>query len=190
MLDRIAAWRCHRPVCRASAFSLTRNPEPSVPQLSLHTPVGDLTLSEEDGKIVALDWGWGRDQTETATLLEARRQLHAYFDGELAHFTLPLAPHGTPYCRRVWQALIDIPVGETRSYAGLAATAGGSARSIGRAMATNPIPILIPCHRVVAMAGPGGYSGGDGLPTKRFLLALEHNLAPSPSNAQTRLELI
>lgn len=159
-----------------------------MPQLSLHTPVGDLTLSEEDGDIVALDWGWGRDQTETPALLEARRQLHAYFDGELDHFTLALAPFGTAYRRRVWQALIDIPAGQTRTYAELASVAGGSARSIGGAMATNPIPILIPCHRVVATNGPGGYSGGDGLPTKRFLLALEQRLAPLPSTDQPRLE--
>jgi methylated-DNA-[protein]-cysteine S-methyltransferase len=161
-----------------------------LPQLSLHSPVGDLTLSEEDGDIVALDWGWGRDQTETPALVEARRQLQSYFDGELADFNLRLAPFGTAYRRRVWQALIEIPPGEVRTYGQLAAAAGGSARSIGTAMATNPIPILIPCHRVVASNGPGGYSGGDGLSTKHFLLALEKRLAGHSSTHQTRLELI
>lgn len=148
-----------------------------MPQLSLHSPVGDITVSEDDGAIVALDWGWGRDQTETALLVEARRQLQDYFDGDRLNFDLPLAPHGTEYRRRVWDALRRIPAGETLSYAQLAALAGGSARSIGAAMATNPIPILIPCHRVVASSGLGGYSGGDGLPTKRFLLGLEHRAA-------------
>jgi len=144
-----------------------------VPQLSLHTPVGDLTVSEESGRIVALDWGWGRDQSETAVLLRAREQLHAYFDGEAATFDLPLAPAGTEYRRRVWAALCRIPPGEVRTYADIARAAGGSPRSVGGANAVNPIPIVIPCHRVVAVGGIGGYSGGDGLDTKRALLDLE-----------------
>lgn len=144
-----------------------------MPQLSLHTPVGDLTLSEEDGRIVALDWGWGRDQTETGLLRRARDQLHAYFDGRRLAFDLPLDPQGTPYRRRVWAALREIPPGETRTYQDIAHLAGGSARSVGGANGANPIPILIPCHRVVAVSGIGGYSGGDGLPTKRYLLDLE-----------------
>jgi methylated-DNA-[protein]-cysteine S-methyltransferase len=144
-----------------------------VPQLSLHTPVGDLTVSEEAGRIVALDWGWGRDQTETPLLARAREQLHDYFDGERVVFDLPLAPAGTPYRQRVWAALRGIPPGEVRTYAEIARTAGGSPRSVGGANAGNPIPILIPCHRVVATGGLGGYSGGDGLATKRALLDLE-----------------
>lgn len=144
-----------------------------MPQLSLHTPIGDLTVSEEDGAIVALDWGWGRDQTESSVLAAARDQLHAYFDGELSVFALPLAPTGSPYRRRVWQALCDIPYGATRSYRDIAAVAGGSPRSVGQANGYNPIPIIIPCHRVVAVNRLGGYSGGEGLTTKRYLLALE-----------------
>jgi len=144
-----------------------------LPQLSLHTQIGDITISEEDGAIVALDWGWGRDQTETALLVRAREQLHAYFDGTLTAFDLPLAPSGTPYRQKVWQALQKIPYGATRSYADIARTAGGSARSVGQANGDNPIPIIIPCHRVVAAGHLGGYSGGEGLTTKRYLLALE-----------------
>ena len=154
-----------------------------MPQLSLHTPVGDLTLSEEDGSLVAVDWGWGRDQTITPLLAAARHQMHAYFDGTLANFDINLAPHGTQYRRRVWQALINTPVGETRTYGDLAVSAGGSARSVGGAMATNPIPIIIPCHRIIGSGkgrgSRGGYSGGDGLPTKLFLLALEQRMASS-----------
>jgi len=142
-------------------------------QLSLHSPVGDLTLSEQDGAIVALDWGWVEAQSNAPVLAEARRQLQAYFDGERLAFNLPLAPAGTAYQRRVWQALCDIPPGVTRTYADIARTAGGSPRAVGGANGRNPIPIVIPCHRVVATTGIGGYSGGDGLPTKRFLLALE-----------------
>jgi methylated-DNA-[protein]-cysteine S-methyltransferase len=143
-------------------------------QLSLHCPVGDLTLSEDGGAIVAVDWGWVEEQSETPLLVEARRQLHDYFDGKLRSFNLILAPVGTPYQRRVWQALCDIPPGTTRTYADIARLVGGSPRAVGGANGRNPIPIVIPCHRVVATTGLGGYSGGDGLPTKRFLLALEH----------------
>lgn len=140
----------------------------------MHTPIGDITVSEEDGAIVALDWGWGRAADALTPLLQrARDQLHAYFDGELTEFDLKLAPSGTPYQQRVWKALCGIPYGATCSYAAIAATAGGSARSVGQANGCNPIPIIIPCHRVVAASHIGGYSGGDGLPTKRYLLALE-----------------
>ncbi len=150
-----------------------RSESPAMPQLSLHTPLGALTLSEEDGAIVALDWGWGRDQTETQLLVRGRAQLHAYFDSTLRRFDLPLAPAGSPYRQRIWAALARIPFGQTRSYADIAQDAGGSARSVGGANGANPIPIIIPCHRVVAANGLGGYSGGDGLRTKRYLLALE-----------------
>jgi methylated-DNA-[protein]-cysteine S-methyltransferase len=148
-----------------------------LPQLSLHTPLGDLTVSEEEGAIVAVDWGWGRDQNETPVLIAARDQLQQYFDRERTTFDLKLAPQGTAYRRRVWAALCDIPSGETRTYAEIARVAGGSARSVGQANGANPIPVLIPCHRVVASADLGGYSGGDGLATKRFLLQLEARAA-------------
>lgn len=144
-----------------------------MPQLSFHTPLGALTLSEENGCIVSLDWGFGRDQAQTPLLLNGRDQLQAYFDSTLTHFDLPLAPDGTPYRKRIWQALREIPPGETVTYAALAKSAGGSARSIGGAMGANPIPIVIPCHRVVGSAGLGGYSGDGGLETKRWLIALE-----------------
>ena len=153
---------------------------PVVPQLSLHTPIGDITLSEESGSIVALDWGWGRDQTETPLLRRACEQLHAYFDGVRHSFDLPLAPEGTDYRRRVWEALRAIPPGETRTYQDIARLAGGSARSVGGANGANPIPILIPCHRVVATTWIGGYSGGDGLATKRYLLELETRMLARP----------
>lgn len=149
-----------------------------MPQLSFHTPIGDITVSEDAGRIVALDWGWGRDQTATPLLRRARAQLEAYFDGAGFTFDLPLAPAGTPYQQRVWAALCRIPPGQTRSYGEIARAAGGSPRSVGGASAANPIPILIPCHRVVASAGLGGYSGAGGPATKRALLALETE-APS-----------
>ena len=158
-----------------------------MPQLSLHSPIGEISVSEEDGALVAVDWGWGSLQSETLLLRRACEQLHAYFDGELTTFDLPLAPRGTPYQRRVWHALCAIPYGETRSYRDVALAAGGSARSVGQANGNNPIPIIIPCHRVVASVHLGGYSGSGGLATKRWLLALEARaqplLQPVPSAA-------
>lgn len=160
---------------------LPPEPAPVPQQLSLHSPVGDLTISQDGGAIVAIDWGWVAAQAETALLAEARQQLHDYFDGRRTAFDLALAPAGTAYQRRVWRALCDIPPGSTRTYADIARTAGGSPRAVGGANGRNPIPIVIPCHRVVATTGIGGYSGGDGLPTKRFLLALERAGAEADS---------
>lgn len=145
-----------------------------MPQLSFHTSLVDaLTVTEEDGAVVAVDWGWGRDQAETPVLLQARAELEEYLDGERRTFTVPLAPRGSAYRRAVWAALCAIPYGETRTYGAIAAVAGGVSRSVGGANGANPIPILIPCHRVVAADGLGGYSGGEGLATKRRLLQLE-----------------
>ena len=157
-----------------------------MPQLSFHTPLGALTLSEEDGAIVSLDWGFGRDQAATALLMRGRDQLQAYFDGERRSFDLPLAPSGSTYRRAVWQALQDIPYGQTVSYTGLIARAGGSARSVGSANAANPIPIIIPCHRVVGKTGLGGYSGGDGFETKRWLLTLEQGPLPLAAHLEVQ----
>ena len=145
-----------------------------MPHLSLHTPVGDITVFEQDGAIVSLDWGWVPRQDPSPLLHCAGDQLQAYFDGALTVFDLPLAPPGTAYRRQVWRALREIPYGEIRSYRDLAASTGGSARSIGQANGHNPIPLIIPCHRVVAANHIGGYSGGDGLLTKRWLLDLEN----------------
>ena len=145
-----------------------------MPQRSLHTPIGDVTVFEEDGAIVSLDWGWVQDQSPSPLLDRAEEQLQAYFDSNLTEFDLPLAPAGTPYRRAVWDALCEIPYGETRSYKDIVRAAGGSPRSVGQANGSNPIPLIIPCHRVVAAGHIGGYSGGEGLPTKRWLLALEN----------------
>lgn len=145
-----------------------------MPQLSFLTPLGTLTLSEEDGAIVALDWGRGRDQEETPLLIAARDQVQDYFDGQRTSFDLPLAPYGSAFQQKVWAALRAIPSGETRSYAELATTIGSIARAVGQANRANPIPIIIPCHRVIGAGGKlGGFSGGEGAATKRYLLDLE-----------------
>jgi len=154
-----------------------------MPQFSLLTNLGDLTISEDDGAIVALDWGRGRDQEETPLLRRARDQLQDYLDGKRLTFDLPLAPHGSDFQKRVWAALCAIPPGETRSYADIARAIGSAPRAVGGANGANPIPIIIPCHRVVAADGSlGGYSGGDGPATKRFLLDLESRALLLPLN--------
>ena len=109
-----------------------------------------------------------------------RRQLAEYFAGERTAFELPLAPAGTPFQRNVWDALLAIPYGETRSYGELAAAVGkpGAARAVGRANHDNPIGVVIPCHRVIGAGGAlTGYAGG--LDRKRYLLELEGALQRS-----------
>jgi methylated-DNA-[protein]-cysteine S-methyltransferase len=161
-----------------------------MPQLTCLTPLGEVTVSEEDGAIVAVDWGRGRDQARTPLLVEAAAQLQDYFDGIRAGFDLPLAPHGTAFQRKVWDALCAIPVGETRSYGDLARDLGTAARAIGQANGANPIPILIPCHRVLAAAGAlGGYSGGEGPPTKLWLLEHERRMKASRPGRTPQAEL-
>ena len=154
-----------------------------MPQLSLHTPLGEVTISEDGGAIVALDWGRGRDQEATPLLRQARDQLQEYFDAKRMSFDLPLAPVGSDFQKRVWAALCAIPPGETRSYADIARTIGSAPRAVGGANGANPIPLFIPCHRVIAADGSlGGYSGGDGPATKRYLLDLESRALFLPLN--------
>lgn len=150
-----------------------------MPQLSLHSPIGPLTLTEEDGAIISLDWGWGRDQTESPLLCQARDWLDSWFDSPQKQFPLPLKPHGTAYQKKVWAVVSAIPPGETLTYKQISEKVGGSPRSVGQAMGANPIPILIPCHRVVGAGGNlGGYSGDGGLEDKIWLLELEGVVLP------------
>jgi methylated-DNA-[protein]-cysteine S-methyltransferase len=154
-----------------------------MPQLSLHTPLGEVTISEDGGAIVALDWGRGRDQEATPLLRDACDQLQDYFDGKRMSFNLPLAPEGSDVQKRVWVTLCAIPPGETRSYADIARTIGSAPRAVGGANGANPIPLIIPCHRVIAADGSlGGYSGGDGPATKRYLLDHESRALLFPLN--------
>ncbi len=144
-----------------------------MPHLSMHSPIGDITVFEDDGGIVALDSGWASDGGGSVLLSRVTAALDAYFDGTPLPDDLPLAPAGTAYQRRIWDALRTIPHGAICGYAELARLAGGAARSAGQAVARNPIPLLIPCHRVTAAGGLGGYSFVGGPATKHFLLDLE-----------------
>ena len=145
-----------------------------MPHLSLPSPVGDLTLFEEDGVLVGLEWGSTDGASDSPLLTEARHQLDDYFAGRRQSFDLPMAPMGTVFQKSVWEQLRAIPYGRVETYGEVAGRLSTSPRPVGTACGRNPLPILIPCHRVIAANGNlGGYSGYDGLETKKFLLALE-----------------
>lgn len=145
------------------------------------TPIGSLLLAGDD-ELALLGFPGGSMarrhesdwQEDAAPFREVIRQLDAYFAGELTQFDLPLAPEGTEFQRQVWSALLEIPFGETWSYGQLAERVGRpkAARAVGAANGVNPIPVIIPCHRVVGANGKlTGFGGG--LPTKQYLLSLE-----------------
>ena len=141
---------------------------------SFTSPLGDLTAFEHKGKLVALEWGRVDGGSDVPVLRTTEAQLDEYFDGQRKTFDLPLDPDGSSFQRKVWSALRRIPYGSVSSYGTLAHEVDSAPRAIGGACGRNPLPIIIPCHRVVAAGGSlGGYSGFDGLETKRFLLALE-----------------
>ena len=147
---------------------------------SLETPVGPVTVTVEDGAVVRVAFEPCPEATDDPLLSEAAGQLEAYFAGRLTHFDLPLRPAGSAFQRRVRQAMCEIPYGETVTYGDLARRTGASARAVGGACGANPIPVIVPCHRVLAAGGRlGGYSGGAGVETKQALLRLEGALPPS-----------
>ena len=152
-----------------------------MPQYICPSPIGSLSLVEENGALVEVRWNFDlpRDAAPlalptTPLLRQAAAELAAYFTGALREFTVPLAPKGTPFQQKVWAALREIPYGETRSYKEIAAMVGNekACRAVGMANNRNPLPIFIPCHRVVGADGKlVGYAGG--LDVKTFLLELE-----------------
>lgn len=155
---------------------------PHTDQHQLSTPIGVLTLSASADRLVGLEI----ESTPLSTrplrtsnlriLQEAAAQLGEYFAGERTSFDLPLALSGTEFQNRVWDALTEIPFGDTVSYQEVAQRIGAprAARAVGRAVGANPIPIIVPCHRVLGASGVlTGYSGGGGIDTKRSLLKRE-----------------
>ncbi len=149
-----------------------------MPFLTVETPAGLMGLEERDGALTRLCLPGMpmslQDCGETPLLARAREQLLEYWSGMRKTFDLPLNPRGTPFQLRVWEALRAIPWGETRTYRALAEDVGRprAFRAVGMANHRNPLPILIPCHRVVGSDGSlTGYAGG--LALKRRLLELE-----------------
>ncbi len=142
----------------------------------IETAMGPLVFAGDDGGLRHVGWlpvdpTWKRDPH---ALQEAREQLVDYFAGARTSFDLRLAARGTPFQNRVWSALVNIPYGETRTYGELAEQLDkpGAARAVGNANRTNPLAVIVPCHRVIGASGKlTGYAGG--LDRKRALLALE-----------------
>ena len=148
----------------------------------LPSPIGSLLLVADDNGLRQINFPVKGAPVQPAAdcsenpqaLAECVRQLRAYFSGELERFELPLAPHGTAFQQKVWTELCTIPYGETISYGELARRIGNpnASRAVGLANGSNPIPIIIPCHRVIGSSGKlTGYGGG--LPIKEKLLGLE-----------------
>jgi methylated-DNA-[protein]-cysteine S-methyltransferase len=152
----------------------------------IDSPIGDLRIVEHDGAITAIEFSPFRDHDgrprgvrddDNAVLMEAARQLRAYFDRDLKEFDLPLDPIGSDFQRSVWAQLLTIGYGETASYGEVAKRLGktnAASRAVGLANGSNPIPIVIPCHRVIGADGTlTGYAGGVG--RKQTLLEIEQD---------------
>jgi len=153
----------------------------------MDSPVGELRIVERNGAVTAIEFSpWrppsdgrplGARDDANPVLVETVRQLMAYFDRELKVFDLPLAPYGTEFQQRVWKELLQIDYGETASYGQIAARLGhtnAASRAVGLANGRNPIPIVIPCHRVIGADGSlTGYAGG--MDRKQTLLELEQD---------------
>ena len=145
-------------------------------RLTLDTPTGPVTVTEEDGAVVGVTWGrYGSGGNDDSPLLRAAaQQLQEYFAGTRRDFDLPLKPRGNDFERAVWREMLAIPYGKTKSYGAIAKMTGALPPDVGQACGANPIPIFIPCHRVLAADRQlGGFSGGKGPETKAFLLTLE-----------------
>ncbi|KZY49391.1 methylated-DNA--[protein]-cysteine S-methyltransferase [Sulfitobacter sp. KE29] len=142
-------------------------------QASLSTPFGDLIVTEEDGAITALGWGQAARQQRSELLDTALRQLNEYATGQRQQFDLPLRVTGSDFQRAVCAAIAAIPFGHTRTYGEIARDLGVPAQAVGGACGGNPIPILIPCHRVMGAKGLTGFSGAGGVETKVALLRHE-----------------
>ena len=148
-------------------------------RFTYETVLGDVTLVEEDGALLAISLKSIQEGTEQETTIiqEAHRQINEYLKGERKVFDLPIRLRGTDFQQQVWTALLDIPYGETRSYKQIAEAIGNpkGMRAVGMANNRNPLLIVVPCHRVIGANGSMvGY--GEGVEMKEFLLRLEKSL--------------
>lgn len=143
-----------------------------MPRLSTDTVLGRFTIEAGHGAIIALRWG-GSGADDDALLREAASQIIAYAAGDLREFDLPLAPAGGPLHQAVMAEMRAIPFGETRTYGEIAAATGAPAQAIGQCCGANPIPVIIPCHRVTGTGKLGGFSAPGGVESKVKLLRHE-----------------
>ncbi|WP_067439381.1 methylated-DNA--[protein]-cysteine S-methyltransferase [Nocardioides jensenii] len=153
----------------------------------MDSPIGELRIIEREGSVSQIEFTpfrqpsdgrpMGERRDDAPVLVETVRQLSAYFDKQLTEFDLPLAPAGTEFQQRVWKELLEIPHGQTASYGEIAHRLGhtnNASRAVGLANGRNPIPIVIPCHRVIGANGTlTGYAGG--IERKQTLLDLEQD---------------
>ena len=140
--------------------------------LTLSTPTGPFTISVWDGAIVGARWGDG-GMDHSSLLDEAASQVAAYFAGSRRVFDLPLRIDASPAQQAACTAMAAIPMGETRTYGELAKALKASAQAMGQLCGGNPIPVIVPCHRVLGASGLGGFSAPGGVETKVWLLRHE-----------------
>ncbi len=149
----------------------------AVASISFESPIGAITIESANEKITRLTIGETKPHFGSSKILsEAKRQLNAYFAGKLTAFDLPVQLKGTEFQKAVWKQIAKVGFGKTTSYAKIAEKLGKplASRAVGGAVGANPVPLIVGCHRVLGASGNiTGYSGGEGLPTKRLLLQLE-----------------
>ena len=144
--------------------------------IHLETSLGKLYITAKDGFISNIGNTPQKEDVfcENNLLIQAKQQINEYFEGQRMSFNLPLNPCGTVFQKLVWQNMLAIPYSQTISYGDISKKINSSPRAVGLACGKNPIPIIIPCHRVIGKNGQlGGYSGFNGVKDKEFLLNLE-----------------
>jgi methylated-DNA-[protein]-cysteine S-methyltransferase len=160
------------------AFPYAMRETPSMTCHIIASPIGAVAISASDDALQSIEILGASampDTTDHPLLREAARQITAYFAGQLRQYDLPLEPASTARGNELREAVIAIPYGEAASYGEVARRAGSGPRAIGRVCSHNPLPLVVPCHRVIAAGGKiGYYSGGNGIPTKRYLLIHEN----------------
>ena len=148
-------------------------------QAKLATPIGILGIRCDGGALMGIDWLPATEKLKRASNALAQKvcdQLLTYFANPDAKFSVPLKPNGTAHQQKVWQTMCNIPRGKTRSYGEIASELKSAAQAVGQACCANPIPIIIPCHRIVGKSGLGGFmrhASGESIDIKRWLLAHE-----------------
>jgi len=142
--------------------------------MSYLTSLGTITAFSEENAIIAIEWGQIENPQPNELLIALGKQLELYFDGKLENFNVKVKAKGTTYQKAVWNEMLTIPYGQTRTYTEISKRLSSSPRAVGTACGKNPIPIIIPCHRIISTNGSmGGYSAGSGITTKINLLNLE-----------------